>query len=311
MNSPSATITHRTIASFDIGIKNMAYCVASLDSSNQLIEIKKWGIINMIHEPPPPPICCYRSHTIKSSPDGKCENRATLMRAGEFYCKKHVSCVAGGGTKAFILGARDIKSLKKKSMEGLKDFIKEHEMEQPSSPSLKKQQLLEHIEEQISKRYFIPAAQPPAEEGNEKNGAAANDIDLITVGRIMKSKLDEIFDAALCAQLTDVFIENQIGSIAMRMKTIQGMLTQYFIFVCPPELQIKYISASLKLKGHANRQTTYKERKTISIEVTEKILNESSQTGVKNWSDFFKSYGIKRDDLADSFLQLMAAAVTK
>ena len=45
-----------------------------------------------------------------------------------------------------------------------------------------------------------------------------------------------------------VIIENQIGPLAIRMKTIQGMIVQYFIMSNLNVEHIEFISASNKLK---------------------------------------------------------------
>ena len=47
--------------------------------------------------------------------------------------------------------------------------------------------------------------------------------------------------------ITHVVIENQLSPIANRMKTIQGMLAQYFIMI-DENIDIQFISSSNKLK---------------------------------------------------------------
>ena len=96
-----------------------------------------------------------------------------------------------------------------------------------------------------------------------------------------------------------VIIENQVSPLANRMKTIQGMVTQYFVMKNVPN--IEYISSSNKLKNFIEKKkTTYNERKKIGVEVTGKLINE--KPGLVKWEEFFKTHK-KKDDLADSFLQ--------
>ena len=52
------------------------------------------------------------------------------------------------------------------------------------------------------------------------------------------------------SKIDTVIIENQISTLASRMKTLQGMITQYFIMKNIP--QIEFISASCKLKLFAD-----------------------------------------------------------
>jgi hypothetical protein len=96
-----------------------------------------------------------------------------------------------------------------------------------------------------------------------------------------------------------VIIENQISTIASRMKTLQGMIAQYFIMRGTP--CIEFISAANKLKMFmTKKKTTYTERKIESVEVTKELLEKLPQ--------FEKYRGCleknkKKDDLADCFLQ--------
>ena len=83
------------------------------------------------------------------------------------------------------------------------------------------------------------------------------------------------------------------------MKTLQGMIAQYFIMRGTP--CIEFISAANKLKMFmTKKKTTYMERKIESVEVTKELLEKMPQ--------FEKYRGCleknkKKDDLADCFLQ--------
>jgi len=96
-------------------------------------------------------------------------------------------------------------------------------------------------------------------------------------------------------------IENQISPIANRMKTIQGMIAQYFI-MRNEDINIDFVSASNKLKKfiNNNEKTTYNERKKLSIVKCLELLQ--TRTEFNEWVDFFGHHK-KKDDLADSFLQ--------
>jgi hypothetical protein len=102
-----------------------------------------------------------------------------------------------------------------------------------------------------------------------------------------------------------ILIENQLSSIAVRMKTLQGMLTQYFIM--RGYKSIEYIGSQNKLKlfmdkdnkDNKDNKTTYSDRKRLGIQYCRGVLVE------KNWDDWLKfmEAHAKRDDLADCFLQ--------
>ena len=112
----------------------------------------------------------------------------------------------------------------------------------------------------------------------------------------MKKKFNKIFENI---QVDGVIIENQIGPLAMRMKTLQGMIMQHFIEKNIP--LVEEVSASNKLKEFlGNKKTTYSERKKESIIITRNILNENNY--LNEWLEIFNKHK-KKDDLADSFLQ--------
>ena len=120
--------------------------------------------------------------------------------------------------------------------------------------------------------------------------------DLIDIGKKMHEKFPSVFDIY---HYDEIIIENQIGQNAIRMKTLQGMITMYFI-----EKNYKNIyfwNASQKLKNFSiTRKTTYNERKKLSVEITKHIICEY-------YPDFETHYlsHKKKDDLADCFLQLL------
>ena len=131
--------------------------------------------------------------------------------------------------------------------------------------------------------------------------ASANKMDLVSIGIAIKKAFDERFTLnAAAAQADHIVIENQISPIATRMKTIQGMLMQYFIMQGIPS--ITFASAINKLKAFTDKKKkiSYKERKKLGIDVTAHLIKETQS--LAGWSPYFKTHQ-KQDDLADSFLQ--------
>lgn len=172
-----------------------------------------------------------------------------------------------------------------------------------------------------------------ASKKKPKRAKTAADLDLITAGKHLALHLDQLFSLEDLRRITEIRIENQIGPIATRMKTIQGMLTMYFLMRMdfshtPPP--IKYISSRQKLNVPPPSPTdtistlapvkkrkrisdeaildpsptpakpTYKDRKHHSIELCAAYL--SSRVCSADWLDLFRSHA-KKDDLADCFLQ--------
>ena len=141
-------------------------------------------------------------------------------------------------------------------------------------------------------------------QGNSKS-TKSNEIDLITLGRNMKQLLDSIHELD---QITHVIIENQISPIASRMKTIQGMLAQYFIMKLDLDVTITFVSSRNKLKDLLLRENQnkeekekdkYKSHKKDAIIYTQQILE--TNTNLHSWIPLLSCK--KKDDLADCFLQ--------
>ena len=119
---------------------------------------------------------------------------------------------------------------------------------------------------------------------------------MVTYGRRMKEGFENLLKDITVDRM---IIENQIGPLALRMKTLQGMIMQHFIEKeCPI---IEEISSSNKLKDYlTKKKTKYTERKKLSIKVTQEILKENNN--LDEWLPTFLEHK-KKDDLADSFLQ--------
>lgn len=118
-----------------------------------------------------------------------------------------------------------------------------------------------------------------------KNNAST--LNLIDISRNIQSKFDEKWEGVF---FDVVIIENQIGPLAVRMKTIQGMITQYFVKIVP---DICFVNPCNKVKG----KMTYKERKKEGIVQCNEILKSHEE-----WITFFEK-NKKKDDLADCLLQ--------
>ncbi len=162
---------------------------------------------------------------------------------------------------------------------------------------------------------YIAGAVAPSAKPKKANYTYAHDLDLITYGRNMMKHLDAILftdpaTAAVVAPIDMMIIENQISTLASRMKTLQGMITQYFIMKHIP--QIEFISASCKLKlfTDANSEdggvdaSTYADRKKSGILVCRSLgeISRKHHSDYVKWMPVFENHK-KKDDLADCFLQ--------
>ena len=175
---------------------------------------------------------------------------------------------------------------------------------------------LEPFDENKYSSYITGTVAP--DKPKKANYTYAHDLDLITYGRNMMKHLDAILftdaasaaAAAVSAPIDMMIIENQISTLASRMKTLQGMITQYFIMKHIP--QIEFISASCKLKlfTDANSEdggvdaSTYADRKKSGIIVCRSLgeISRKHKSDYVKWMPVFENHK-KKDDLADCFLQ--------
>ena len=259
------------ILSIDVGIKNLALCLIHLDENNNF-EITKWDVINL---------CKEEKQTCN------CGKNACYMFNNKYYCKKHVN----NSNKPVLCKELEENKLKKIKIKELKELLKKENIPFPEDNS--KPLIIDYLNTYLSSHFLMPF----------NNTIKTNDLSLIEIGINMKNLLDELYHNI---KIDEVIIENQISPIANRMKTLQGMIAQYFIM--NNKTKIDFISAANKLKGHVDLFetdiSTYNARKKESINVMNTILNEMRDTDKYNekWINHFKNHK-KKDDLADAYLQ--------
>jgi hypothetical protein len=287
------------ILSIDIGIKNLAYALLECDvidkkmNANTNANIKdlrdfkdfkiiKWDVINLCNKL----ISCNQE---------SCSKEAKFHKDNVFYCKNHTK------KTEYSLPTCNIKTLHKQSVANLSLLIEQYQIkiEKP----INKASLIKLLEEFLNSTCF---------EAIET--VNANNVNLIDIGISIKNELNELFKNIDLSSIDQIILENQISPIANRMKTIQGMISQYFIDC--NNYNIKFISATNKLKLFISKESkyisdykescdakdkklSYNERKKLSIYFTKQLLEH------KNMSQevaFFVKHS-KKDDLADCFLQ--------
>ena len=334
------------ILSFDVGMKNLAYCLFQVGESCHDYKVLKWDVINLCT-----PIvrkcnngdlggsqsCINEAKYCKAK---RCEGVNVIVDVDvdvdvddeteietenetvniEYYCKKH----AKKSNLKIPPSDLDIKKIRKGKLVDIQAIIDKYQIKdvdnlghptpQPT-PRQKnsKDKMIDIIQRELDNNYL----------DNIEN-VRATDMDLVTLGKNMMIELDKIvipYNDSDSNSNSDndnimgglghlsptdnrykidiVIIENQISTIASRMKTLQGMIAQYFIMKHTP--CIEFISAANKLKMFmTKKKTTYTERKLESVEVTKELLETLPQLNeYKGYLDKNK----KKDDLADCFLQ--------
>lgn len=265
------------IASFDIGIKNMAYCI--FDICNNIPLVVDWDVVNLMNEGTLQKKLCNQCTKSKKL----CEKTAKYEFNENLYCEKHAKM------SNFLLPNKScsLPQLKKLKKENLIDLANSKFI--PIDTDTNKDIILTKIHQFIENRTLKPI---------KKDKKKASNIDLITIGKHIKIKFDKIKHMEY---LDKVIIENQISPIATRMKTIQGMLAQYFIMK-HENIQIEFLSSSGKLKGleiqNINENSNYKQHKKDAIYYCRQYLEKPEYS---SWKWILEND--KKDDLADCFLQ--------
>ena len=292
------------ILSIDIGIKNLAYVILECDvvdnknNTNDFKEFKdfkiiKWDVINLCNKL----ISCNQL---------SCSKEAKFHKDNIFYCKNHTK------KTEYSLPTCNIKTLHKQSVANLSKLIEQYQIkiEKP----INKASLIKLLEDYLNTTCF---------EAIES--VNANNVNLIDIGISIKNELSELFKNYELSSIDQIILENQISPIANRMKTIQGMISQYFIDC--NNYNIKFISATNKLKPFTSKESkyicgykdycdcdindtkevkenkdkklSYNERKKLSIYYTKQLLEHKNMSPEHS---FFIKHS-KKDDLADCFLQ--------
>ncbi len=253
------------LLSIDIGIKNMGICLFEIIDNN--FNIIEWNVLDLL---------CIHKCNIEN-----CNKPVKFYKNNEYYCKIHAK-----KHEIFYIPPDDmnnINKIKNEKISSLHELCNKHDISY--NIPITKNEILDKINKHIETNYF-----------NTYEAENCNDVDLIKIGININIRLNSFLEHH--NDIDKVIIENQISPIANRMKTIQGMTAQYFI---NNNIQnITFVSSFNKLKLFSNSKLSYREKKKLSIEITTKFLNDTSQ--MKVWNDFF-SKSKKKDDLADSFLQ--------
>lgn len=245
---------NKAIISFDVGIRNMAYCLFEIGTTQKRLQVLDWKVLNLMEKEEPIFYCNHPLQektlrtknkaiihnkgepTDKKDPKIICGHIAKYKKGGgnniHYYCEKHAKVQ----TEWLIPSLKtNIKTLKKINVENLNTIAVEKKIQ--GSPFRYKKDVLERVLEYYDTYSLEPIV--------KKQCKSAGETDLVLIGRNMKELLDKIPNIHL---ITHVIIENQISPIANRMKTVQGMLAQYFIMVGNKDIAIEFVSSANKLK---------------------------------------------------------------
>lgn len=263
------------ILSIDVGIKNLAFCLFEKSENSDYFKITKWDTVNISEQ-----------HEIQNcifiDKIGLCNKPAKFKKDDQCFCLKHSK------KQNYQIPTSEIKPsfINKQKIQKLFEIADKYGVKYP--PKIKKVDLVTSINDYVKEKYL-----------QEIEVKKAADVDLYNIGINIKTHFDKLFSDEVC--IDSVIIENQISPIATRMKTIQGMLVQYFVMSSINVKNVEFISASNKLKDcDIKEKSKYSDRKKLGIaKCLEKITSDNR---FSDKLDYFNAHK-KKDDLADSFLQ--------
>ena len=210
------------ILSIDVGIKNLAFCMLIYKNGN--INIEKWNSINICEDDKK--LCREKKKKNKDI----CLKKAKYFKNDHYYCKIHAK------NSKYLIPTLEINTLFKKlnknkiSKKDLKLYMERFLPE--IDKKIEKELAIEKLLDYLDKNYL--------DSVSVKN---TNELNMIECGILLKKHLDKHFKDIF---FDKILIENQIGPLALRMKMMQGMITQHFIE--KGQKNIEFINACNKLK---------------------------------------------------------------
>jgi hypothetical protein len=288
------------VCSWDVGIKNLAYCILEIDGDK--FKILDWDIINLVKENKL--TCCgsLKSSTICGK---NAKFKTTYKKEVKGYCKTHSSQY----TPILESRLKDHFTVDSKKEKHKCTYINKNDKDCPSKGFnlFDDKYLCNSHYKQINKRFSKDIGlQKKKKQSCYGEGPFSLSQKLVNC----LDKIPELLD------VDDVIIENQPSLKNPAMKTVASFLYSYFTIRSVVDAdknnkrrvqEIKFISPSNKLKVNedqtmevlngAKADKTYKLTKQLAIKYT-KILLKNDSKMLKHLETYKK-----KDDLCDAFLQ--------
>lgn len=272
-------------------------------------------------------VYCTTVYGKKKSTEKTCTKKAKYRKGDQCFCEVHAKAAAN---RWLIPEKRFQRTcLNQRKVGELLEMIDTYHVPHITNRKLTKKEIVILLDAFFQERCFERIDVPKIKH--------ADAVDLITIGRNLRDALDRVPGMD---QVTHAIMENQISPLAGRMKTLQGMLAQYFI-VRHPLAHIAFISSANKLKDVvierelplANTTTTnlrdiasrayrrsplvntvlpatdsdpapvhnkYRQHKQDAIQHTRHLLD--TIPSFESWKMMFEEAKTKKDDLADCLL---------
>lgn len=275
----------QTILAFDIGIRNLAWCVVQRSGAGTTAvspRILGWQNYDLLagagHEAPKEKLTC-----------SKCSHKASYMStaaAAAPTCLRH--CPTTHPPLKDLSGVA-LKTLP--AVAGLKALAT------AASIPVPKQAKKDQLRELLAGRFSLPLEKLKLKKAVEHELATIHD----SIRTFVTANL------ALFRQTTAILLENQPVLKNPTMKSVQILLfatLRDLLQPAPPPL--KLVHAGKKVVGKAAGDAGYKSRKDASEAAVEELLGAGKVEGAAQWLTHFRAQA-KKSDLADACLMCMQA----
>jgi hypothetical protein len=260
------------VLAFDIGIKNLAWCVAET-STNKSVKILGWDNYNLLSE-------SSNVEAIKQTCP-MCKNKGVYETTLGMTCSKH--CPA---EKPAL---RDCSGGLLKKIPKVSEAVEILKLSGTAKPPTKKSDVVAALKLKFS----IPL--------ETKKVSKAADVGLTEIHNSLQSLVKQ--NAELWKTCTTILLENQPVFKNPTMKSVQMLLfatLRDLVPSCPP---LKLVHAGKKSKGAAKGDEGYKDRKAGSEARVDIWLKTNTD---EQWQNKWQS-ATKKSDLADAFSMCLDA----
>ncbi len=291
------------ICSWDVGIKNLAYCIlvreADSNSGKDKFRIEKWDIINLIEE---------KTHTCPMLLKNKqvCNAHAQYTALDydgveKYYCGKHKNLhvdASDAHTDSVVQLDKTIKASCTHTNAKTNKVCGKKAIFDINKTTLCKAHAKQTLDKKIKGSHLKKIKKEKCTFADSKH-----------LAKTMYDKLNKIPELL---NVNEVLIENQPSLKNPVMKTVSCLLFGYFIMKCTIDkgddaINVRFMSPSNKLKitdsgaleiiKRTGENKKYKVTKELSVKYSKILLKDNT-----TWLEHLDKYK-KKDDLCDSFLQ--------
>ncbi len=358
------------LASFDIGIKNLAYCVFDIDTNTKTWSVVAWNVVNLLEDTITTPQNQKNKDAViekhctsilqKSAAASKTKKRdfntitsssssTNSSTSGSTICSKKAKYMAptndnentnpnnnqknntNNGTPCFCNQHALLQQqywlpkkeytfafLKGRSAGELRQICEQRGLSYGKS----KDEAVAHLLDFYQSRVLVDVSSDQTKntqtqtqtntntntnttkKGNNNN---ADTVTLIALGRAICRFFQAQQD--IFGSVTHVIMENQISTLASRMKTIQGMIAQQFLMqemMSNHPLEMEFVSSRNKLKGYvlpsaceATKTNTTTTTQSEATKTKTKTTTEAAEHGANNPARQASTYkNHKKDGIA-------------